>query len=372
MITKKAYPRVSIAGNPSDGFWGRCVSATFYNYSASCSILVSNDFSIEKDACRLSFRDKREISNLFPLSHPCACLEKNRLALAAVKTFFDFCDLNDRHYEEKGFRLIYDSNIPFSLGFSGSTAISISILKALDEFYGTHICDADVESMALHSETHELKRYAGPQDPVAVNRNACVYMDFTKESYMKEACGENLSWLEKAVVHADYSSSDHYLSNHPMTYNGALRNTVMPEAEKMDIKDAPFFIITRGQGSDSSIELSPEITAYKGGDKKLIYGMEKIALLAEEAREAIRSKDFFLLGNIINENFRLSVEHFDNDYLGRENIKFVQEAINTGAYAKFPGSGGAVFGIYPDEAVFDNLKGRFKSCKIEKLKLVKD
>jgi glucuronokinase len=372
MICKKAYPRVSIAGNPSDGFWGKCVSMTFFNYSAYCNISHSEAFAIKNGQYLLDFNHIKDLGYLFPLSNPQPKIEKNKLALAAIKTFFDFCSLNNIGYEKKVFNIIYGSNIPFSLGFSGSTAISISILKALDEFYNTSICDTDVESMALHAETHELGRYAGPQDPLAVNRKSCTYMNFNKEGYFGEAWGRNLSSLEKAIVHADYSSSDAYISNRTVKENGYLRNTVMPKIEKLRITDAPFFIITRENGSDSSIELSPSIKAYKNKDLRIIDGMDRISLLADEAREAIISNDFIWLGEVMNENFRLSIKYFDNDYLGKENIKFVQKVIETGAYAKFPGSGGAVFGLYPSEKVFNDLKEKFLDCKVEKLKIAEN
>lgn len=365
MIKRKAYPRVSIAGNPSDGFWGRCLSVTFSNYSAECCISPSDFFVFQNN--KLVLKEYAEILNVFSQRRLPPAIEKNKLALATVKSFFDFCRLNKIECNARPFKISYNSNIPYSLGFAGSTALSISILRALNDFYNTKVCGTDIESIALHSETHELKRYAGPQDAVAVNRESCVYMNFSKASYRKEAVNQNISVLEKAIVHVDYSSSESYLSNKPVINNGTTRYTVSPFIETVKTKKFPFFIITRDFGSDSSIELSPSIRAYRLKDKKVIKGMEKIASLADTARKAIIQADIRTLGEIINRNFELSVEYFDNDYLGIGNIEFVREAINEGAYAKFPGSGGAVFGL-ADENVFQKLKKKFKYCKVEKLK----
>jgi len=377
-ITTRAYPRVSIAGNPSDGFWGKCVSMAFSNYSAKCSISPSNTFTFKgKRGEKLDLGSFSHLLDVLDRYFPSQFLipkeiEEHKLILANVKTFFDFCKLNDIKYEPKSFFLSYSSNIPYSLGFSGSTAISIAVLRNLRSFYKTEIFGDNLESMALHAETHELGRIAGPQDPVSVNRKACVYMDFSKEAYKKTASGKNLSDLEKAVVHVDYSSSHNYLSN--PNEKGAKHllfsvHVACPEIEFLDDRNLPFFIITGGKRSDSSIELSPNIHAYRTGNKRVIEAMGKISALAPLARDAILKHDMKSLGEIITENFELSVEYFDNEYLGTGNINLVREAIKEGAYAKFPGSGGAVFGLYPNEDILQKLKRKFedKGYKIEKV-----
>ena len=130
-----------------------------------------------------------------------------------------------------------------------------------------------------------------------------------------------------------------------------------PATEKLNINGFPFFIITREKASDSSRELSPGIEGYRNNDIRIIKCMQEMAKLADKAKTAIK------------ENHRIYAEYFDNKYLGEENIKFVNEVINIGAYAKFPGSGGAVFGLYPSEEIFEELKKRFKQYKVEKIKI---
>lgn len=371
-ITKIAYPRVSITGNPSDGFWGKCVSMAFSNYSAECNISESYHFLLKRPGFyELLLPNSQDLPNYFDQYFPVNnrelpyLVENNKLALAVIKTFYDFCNANSIWFWQRPFRMIYHSTIPYSLGFSGSTAMSMSILRALDEFYSTGIHEFDLESIVLHAETHELSRTAGPQDPVAVGRERCCYMDFSKERYKAEATGNNLNSLEDSVIHIDYSSDESYLSNKLIMKSGGKRFTAQPFVEEIVVPDGfQFFIITRDAGSDSSAELSPNAIAYRNGNKKVIEGMARISYLAPEAREAIINGDVAKLGRIINTSFELSTEFFDNDYLGRENIQLVKDAIRCGACAKFPGSGGAVFGLCPSEEILHKL------TVLEKLKLM--
>lgn len=378
MIKTTAYPRISIAGNPSDGYWGKCLSATFFNYKAKSIITPvpsSDKFEFQRQNEKYLAIKKQEFKR-FLIEHLSSQYthkksEPHKLQLAVVKTFFDFCDLNGIKYKPKPFRLYSESDIPFLLGFAGSTALSISILRALNKFYRTKICKEDMENMALHAETHELGRIAGPQDPTAINQESGVYMDFSKQAYLRNADAKNTSSLEQAVIHVDYSSSEAYLSNWPIHSNGKTRYTTSPLIKKLNLQDFPFFIITKKPGSDSSAELSPRTQDYRRGNKTTIRLMKKLAKLAKLAKRAVENKDIEILGEIINQGFEISVQ-LDQEVLNPRDIEFVRQVIREGAYAKFPGSSGSVFGIYPTKKVFRRLKRKFEAegYKVERLKMI--
>jgi len=138
MIQKISYPRVSIAGNPSDGFWGKCLSMSFLNYSAQCTISSSESFILQREyRNELDLEDfsslDRLLGKVFPVENTILTpeVEENKLALSVIKTFFDFCMFNRIEFERKPFRVSYSSTIPYSLGFSGSTAVSVSILISI-------------------------------------------------------------------------------------------------------------------------------------------------------------------------------------------------------------------------------------------------
>ncbi|MEM0465573.1 MAG: hypothetical protein QXW97_02620 [Candidatus Pacearchaeota archaeon] len=373
MIKKIAYPRISIAGNPSDGFWGSCISACFLNFKTESTIKSSNKFILKNYKSILKIKNinlLKKIFALFPTKEFNNSLEKHKLALAVIKTFFDFCKLNNIDFDIKPFKLEYKSNIPYSCGFSGSTALSISILRALDEFYKTNIHPRDFEAMALHAETHELERIAGPQDSLTVNNEDFLYMDFSKDSYKSESKNENLLALNEAVIHLDYSKKEAYLKNQPVEDNGKVRYTAIPKIEKIPVKELPFFIITKGDGNDSSKELSNRADSYRKKEEKTINAMKRLTYLSKLAKKAILNYDVYELGKIIDENFEISVS-LDKNILPEEDVKLIRIVQNIGANAKFPGSSGAVLGLYPSEEIFQKIKKYFsnKRYNIEKVVL---
>ncbi len=344
MIIKKAYPRVSIAGNPADGFWGKCLSMTFKNFHAICKLKESKFFKITLNKKSIFFPDLNNIllsdNNL-----------KNKeliLPTAAIKTFFNYCILNKIKILKKAFSLNLEITIPFSLGLSGSSALSISILRALNLFYETNLNQDEIELIALYSETNEQQAYAGPQDPLVVNREKIVFMDFSKENYPKS------SSLEKAKVHRDFSSTKEYLN--PQTKQ---------KVEYLPKPNATFFLILAE--TDTTLQPSPSFQQFRDGNQKIKNAIKELDKTAEQAKQAIINNNTTKLGEAINKSFEICFNNFHHDYLGKNNIQLVKRAQKCGAYAKFPGSGGAVFGIYPNKEVLNNLKKEFSANKIIKL-----
>jgi glucuronokinase len=81
--------------------------------------------------------------------------------------------------------------------------------------------------------------------------------------------------------------------------------------------------------------------------------MGRCAALAAQAREAILARDAERLGRLMDENFeqRRSIYR-----LPEGQVRMVEVARQAGASANFAGSGGAVVGIYKDEAMFQALE----------------
>ena len=51
--------------------------------------------------------------------------------------------------------------------------------------------------------------------------------------------------------------------------------------------------------------------------------------------------------------------------LSEGNLRMVRAAREAGASAKFPGSGGAIIGVYPDESVLDRLQARLAEMQVK-------
>ena len=80
--------------------------------------------------------------------------------------------------------------------------------------------------------------------------------------------------------------------------------------------------------------------------------MERFAQLTEEGRKALLDGDADRLGVLINSNFDTRRQLYR---LPEWQIQMVETARKCGASAKFAGSGGAIIGIYKDQAMYQKL-----------------
>jgi glucuronokinase len=94
---------------------------------------------------------------------------------------------------------------------------------------------------------------------------------------------------------------------------------------------------------------------YNRGDPEIIQAMEDFAQLAQDGHQAILEQDAARLSQLIDENFDLRNSIFT---LSPWQIQMVEVARSCGASAKFAGSGGAIIGVYQDQAMFEELSSR--------------
>ncbi|MBE3133774.1 MAG: GHMP kinase, partial [Acidobacteria bacterium] len=81
--------------------------------------------------------------------------------------------------------------------------------------------------------------------------------------------------------------------------------------------------------------------------------MRHFADLAAEGREALLARDADRLSKLMDENFDTRRSIYA---LPRWQVEMVEAARQTGASAKFAGSGGAVIGTYRGEAQFEEVR----------------
>ncbi len=91
---------------------------------------------------------------------------------------------------------------------------------------------------------------------------------------------------------------------------------------------------------------------YDQGEPAVVDAMQEFARLAQEARDALVHGQPERLGRLINQNFDLRRSICR---LPREHVEMVETARGVGASAKFAGSGGAIIGVYDDDAMFVQL-----------------
>lgn len=133
MIERKTYARIGPMGNPSDGFYGKTISACITNFHANVTLTESQRLRIVTH----KVFDPTEFSNLDELeatSKSDGYYGGIRLIYATCKRFSEYCRENNIILDDRNFTIRYDTTIPRQVGLGGSSAIIVSLLKALMEF----------------------------------------------------------------------------------------------------------------------------------------------------------------------------------------------------------------------------------------------
>ena len=326
IIRTKAYPRVGLIGNPSDGYFGKTISVAFSNFSAEVLLYESPDLEIifsQKDQSK--FASIHELVSDVKLHGYYGGI---RLLKATTKRFFDYCSENQIQIHEKNFTIRYESNIPHSVGLAGSSAIITACLRALMAFYGVTIPKPVQASLILSAEKDELGISAGLQDRVIQVYEGMVYMDFDEKMMKKQGRGTyeplDVSLLSKLYIayRDDFSEPTEIFHN--------------------DIR-----------------------TRFEQGEKKVLDAMQYWARLTDKFKVALYAKNMAAVNKLINANFdrRLKIYRISD-----QNVQMVQTARSVGASAKFTGSGGAIVGFYRDENMFARLKKTLTSDGIRVIK----
>jgi galactokinase/mevalonate kinase-like predicted kinase len=242
-----------------------------------------------------------------------------RLVKATIKKFAEYCRRQGHELHGRNFSIRYRSDIPRQVGLAGSSAIIVAALRCLCDFYGVAIPREVQPSLALAVEADELGITAGLQDRVAQVYEGLVYMDFAPER-MREQGG------------------------YPCGHYEPLSPALLP----------PVYLAYGTEQSEPTEVFHNDIRGrFNRGDPAVVRAMARCADLAAQAREAILARDAGRLGRLIDENFeqRRSIYR-----LPEGQVRMVEVARQAGASATFAGSGGAIVGLYRDEAMFQVLE----------------
>ena len=312
MIETTAYPRAALIGNPSDGYFGKTIAFTFKNFEARVELQESEVLQI--NPC------ERENLQFSSMSHLATEVKQYgyyggvRLIKAAIKTLSEYCAENHIKLADKNFTLTYSSSIPGRLGLAGSSAIITAAMKAMMQFYSIDIPKPILANVILSVEKKELNIGAGLQDRVAQVYGRPVYMNFDKS-------------LMNATGYGEYISFDPALL--PNIYL-AYRNNL-------------------AEGSE--VTHNDLAKRFANGDPAVLDAIEKWKALTDVVWDRL-NKGNKNIGDLIDRNFdiRKSVVA-----ISAGNMELIDAARNSGASAKFTGSGGAIIGTYTDEAMFEKL-----------------
>lgn len=315
IIRKKSYARAGLLGNPSDGYHGKTISVILRNFWATVVLYEWDSVEIV-----LADRDRARFHSIHDLAQD---VELHgyyggiRLVKATIKLFVDYCQSQSIKLHERNFSIRYETNIPQQVGLAGSSAIITATLRALMEFYQVEI-PLPIQPTLVLSVEEELGISAGLQDRVIQCYEGVVYMDFSREQERSS----------NGLTHYYYEPLDPKLL--PKLY--VAYHTALSEPTEIFHNDIR--------------------SRYKRGEKLVVDAMQRFAELAEEGRKAILERDAERLGALIDENFDTRRKLYR---LPDWQIRMVETARACGASAKFAGSGGAIIGIYQDEAMYQEL-----------------
>jgi glucuronokinase len=324
MIEKRTYARVGLMGNPSDGFYGKTISACITNFHAKVTLAESQRLKIKPHI----MHDPTEFSGLRELeetSNRDGYYGGIRLIYATCKRFSEYCRENGITPDDRNFTIEYDTSIPRQVGLGGSSAIVVSLLKALMDFYGLTDESITLETqpnLVLSVETKELGLKAGLQDRVVQTYGGTVFMDFDKS-------------VMDRLGHGVYERMD---------------PGILPDL---------FVAYMDWSGKDSGKMHNEVRFRFDRGDEEILDAMKTFAGYATEAKNALAVRDYERLGMLMDKNFSLRRKIYGDDIIGKRNLLMVDIARSLGAPAKFSGSGGAVIGIYKNEDQFQRLKASY-------------
>jgi glucuronokinase len=329
ILRHRAYARAGLVGNPSDGYFGKTLSFIVRNFWAEVVLYPWEELEIV-----ITHYDEHRFASVKDLAADVRLhgyYGGLRLIKATIKKFVEYCE--GRHeLHDRNFSIRYETNIPRQVGLAGSSAIIVATLRALMEFYSVTIPKPVLPSLALSVETEELGISGGLQDRAIQFYEGLLYMDFNKPHMeaTKEATGFACGLYE------------------------AVDPALLPSV----------YIAYKAEAGEPTEVFHNNLRArFEAGEEAVVRSMSRFAELAQAGRDALLAGDIDRLNVAIDENFdtRRSICR-----LPAEQIRMVEEARGAGASAKFAGSGGAIVGVYRDEAMFARLRANMEAmgCRL--------
>jgi glucuronokinase len=327
MIITKAYPRVGLAGNPSDGYNGKTLSVTFHNFCARIELETASQLELVPGISdRSTYEDIHEFLQSIDSQGYYGGL---RLIKAALRMFFRHAQDIGRGLNRAPFRLSYHSDIPLHRGLAGSSAIITATLISLGRYYQIPLEPPLLANLALSAEQDELNIKAGLQDRVVQAFDSLVFMDFNSERLQQRGYG-------------DYTVID------------------------PDLLPPLYLAYHHQRGEESGITHRDLRSRYDAGEKTVMDTLDAIAACAKAAQTAVLTQSPNDLADAMNRNFDLRATLLPIDPHDQE---LIDRARSVGVSAKFPGSGGAIVGTYENEKMFAALRDRLEATGATVIKL---
>jgi len=307
------HSRAGLLGNPSDGYFGKTIACLVGNYQAMVTFEESEFLSLQPnpECDPFDFTSLAELAATYGGQGYYGGL---RLMQAACKRFFETCVAHGVTPKGPNFTARYTTDIPRQVGLSGSSAIVIATLRSLLRWYGVEsaFTQAEYPTLALETETQELKITAGMQDRVIQTYGGVMYMDFDQALMTGRGYGR----YER------------------------IASSLLP----------PLFLAYVLDPSDSGVIHSDVRRRWDEGDQEVRQAMRTFAGFADTGRAALEAGDYHTFSGLFDQAFALRRKIFGDAVLGAYNLRMVEIAHAHGFPATTSGSGGAIIGVLGDEA----------------------
>ena len=162
MVEAKAYARVGLLGNPSDGYFGKTIAFVLQNFRAHVRLYPSARVEIRPPKADIPVWQSLE--DLRRETRWRGYYGGVRIIQALLMRFTDYCSDQGIALSARNFTIEYESNIPQRLGLGGSSAIVTAALRVLMKHFEVDIPLPIQANVILETETKELGVTAGLQD----------------------------------------------------------------------------------------------------------------------------------------------------------------------------------------------------------------
>lgn len=123
----------------------------------------------------------------------------------------------------------------------------------------------------------------------------------------------------------------------------------------------PLFLAYTNKPSFSGNIHSSLRSRYEMDDKDVHLAVRQWTDLTDNALKSIKSQDFGRLGELMNANFDFRRRVVGDKGLGQSNLELISVGRYLKAPTKFPGSGGAVIGLYRDKKHLSELRFAYEA-----------
>lgn len=265
----RARARIGLLGNPGDLYGGKVLAATIDAFETVATVTQTVFYA--------------------PASFQADVADLQRLVMARVAP------------TKGAIALGLTTDVPLQSGLSGSSAILLATLRAVDEHLGLELTSLEMAQIAWDIERRDMDVVAGPQDRVIQALGGLQFMDFSGPDEIGVHESLDPALLPPLLV---------AWPNEPGTPSGDVHRSLWQR--------------------------------WQAGDEPLRRQLAGFAGFADAGRQALLDGDTAAFCDAVDANFELRREIFELD---DDRSALVNAARTVGAAAKFCGSGGAIVAV---------------------------